>query len=79
MGFGMTCMGGLAWHRTVVSWFDHWRGRAIALAVMGASIAGVMMPPLVEALLESIGWRLSYAVFAAVTFFALVPAVWLYM
>ena len=79
MGFGMTCMGGLAWHRTVVSWFDHWRGRAIALAVMGASIAGVMMPPLVEALLGSVGWRFSYVVFAIVTFFALVPSVWFFM
>jgi MFS family permease len=55
MGVGMSCMGGLAWHRTVISWFDHWRGRAIALAVLGASLAGVMMPPLVIALVEALG------------------------
>ena len=55
MGVGMSCMGGLAWHRTVINWFDHWRGRAIAFAVLGASLAGVMMPPLVTALVESIG------------------------
>ena len=40
MGVGMSCMGGLAWHRSVISWFDHWRGRAIAFAVLGASLAG---------------------------------------
>ena len=39
MGVGMSCMGGLAWHRSVISWFDHWRGRAIAFAVLGASLA----------------------------------------
>ena len=44
-GVGMSCMGALAWHRTVIFWFDHWRGRAIAFAVMGASLAGMMMPP----------------------------------
>jgi MFS family permease len=47
MGLGMACMEGLAWHRVVISWFDHWRGRAISIAVMGASLSGVMMPPLV--------------------------------
>ncbi|MEM8767164.1 MAG: MFS transporter, partial [Pseudomonadota bacterium] len=57
MGLGMAGMGGLAWHRSVINWFDHWRGRAIAIAVMGASLAGVMMPPLVTALVEAVGWR----------------------
>ena len=78
MGVGMTCMGNLAWHRTIISWFDHWRGRAIALGVLGASLAGVVMPPLVTALVEQIGWRGGFATFAAVTALILVPpVVWL--
>ncbi len=75
MGAGMTCMGNLAWHRTVISWFDHWRGRAIALGVLGASLAGVVMPPLVTQLVAEFGWRAAYMMFAVVTVAALVPLV----
>ncbi len=79
MGVGMATMGGLAWHRSVISWFDHWRGRAIAIAVMGASLAGVMMPPLVTALVAEVGWRGGFTVFAAVTGISLFPLVFFLM
>jgi len=79
MGVGMSCMGGLAWHRSVISWFDHWRGRAIALAVMGASLSGVMMPPLVTALVEAFGWRGGFLAFAMVTGLSLAPLVYFLM
>ncbi len=79
MGIGMTGMGGLAWHRSVISWFDHWRGRAIAIAVMGASLAGVMMPPLVTALVEAVGWRGGFATFALITGITLLPLVYFLM
>ena len=75
MGLGMSCMGNLTWHRTVINWFDHWRGRAIALAVLGASLAGVVMPPLVTALVDAIGWRGGFQVFALTTAVILVPVV----
>jgi predicted MFS family arabinose efflux permease len=75
----MACMGGLAWHRSVISWFDHWRGRAIALAVMGASLAGIMMPPLVTALVESVGWRGGFVTFALLTLLALYPLIYFLM
>ena len=76
MGTGMACMGNLAWHRTVISWFDHWRGRAIALGVLGASLAGVVMPPLVTALVAGIGWRGGFLTFACITALILVPLVY---
>jgi len=75
-GVGMSCMGGMAWHRCVIFWFDHWRGRAIAFAVMGASLAGVMMPPLVTALVDSYGWRTGYYAFAVSTAITLLPIVY---
>ena len=71
--------GALAWHRTVIFWFDHWRGRAIAFAVMGASLAGMMMPPLVTALVDQYGWRVGYTVFGASTFLSLFPVVYLFL
>jgi MFS family permease len=79
MGAGMTCMGNLAWHRTIISWFDHWRGRAIALGVLGASLAGVVMPPLVTALVASVGWRSGFVTFACITVAVLVPLIWFFL
>jgi len=78
-GVGMSCMGGMAWHRCVIFWFDHWRCRAIAIAVMGASLAGIMMPPLVTALVDSYGWRAGYYTFAATTAVLLLPVVYFFM
>jgi MFS family permease len=72
----MSCMGGMAWHRCVIFWFDHWRGRAIAFAVMGASLAGIMMPPLVTALVDAYGWRAGYYTFAISTAASLLPIVY---
>ncbi len=79
MGLGMAGMGGLAWHRSVINWFDHWRGRAIAIAVMGASLAGVMMPPLVTALVEAVGWRGGFMTFSVITGITLLPLVYFLM
>lgn len=79
MGIGMACMGTLAWHRTIISWFDHWRGRAIALGVAGASLAGIVMPTLVTWLVANYGWRYSFVVFAFVTMLILVPVVLLFL
>ena len=78
-GIGMSCMGGMAWHRSVIFWFDHWRGRAIAFAVMGASLAGIMMPPLVTALVDNYGWRVGYNIFALSTAATLLPIVYFLM
>lgn len=79
MGAGMCCMGGLTWHRSVIYWFDHWRGRAIAFAVMGASLSGIMMPPLVTALVDAYGWRTGYLLFAVSTLVSLLPVVYFLM
>ncbi|MCB1647557.1 MAG: MFS transporter, partial [Pseudomonadales bacterium] len=79
MGLGMACMGNLAWHRTIISWFDHWRGRAIALGVLGASLAGVVMPPLVTALVAALGWRGGFLVFAVIVLVILTPVVVIFL
>ncbi len=78
-GVGMACMGGLAWHRSVIFWFDHWRGRAIAFAVMGASLSGIMMPPLVTWIVDTYGWRTGYYTFAISTAVSLMPVVYFLM
>ena len=76
MGIGVSCMGGLSWHRSVIFWFDHWRGRAIAIAVLGASAAGILMPWLVNLLVEIYGWRTTYFLFGLTTFVSLMPLIY---
>ena len=78
-GLGMSCMGTLTWHRCVIFWFDHWRGRAIAIAVMGASLAGILMPPLVTWLVDNYGWRVGYQIFAFSTLISLFPAIYFFL
>ena len=79
MGVGMMCMGGQAWHRSVISWFDHWRGRAISFSVLGASLAGIAMPPLVNTLIEHYGWSTAYLIFGGTTLAVLFPVIYLFM
>ena len=79
MGLGMATMGGQVWHRSVINWFDHWRGRAISFAVLGASLSGIIMPPVVNAMIEAIDWRNAYLVFGATTALALFPAVYIFL
>ena len=79
MGLGMACMGGLAWHRSIINWFDHWRGRAIALGVLGASLSGIVMPQFVPELIENYGWQMTYGIFAISTAATLFPVVYFFM
>ena len=79
MGLGMACMGGLAWHRSIINWFDHWRGRAIALGVLGASLSGIIMPQFVPELIRHYGWQMTYGIFAISTAVTLLPVVYFFM
>ena len=51
---GLSQLGGLA---LVARWFEVQRGRAMALAIMGASLGSLLMAPLVGWLIEMFGWR----------------------
>ena len=49
---------------TVARWFTARRGFAVELATSGAGVGILVCPPLVERLLDSVGWRLTYATLA---------------
>ncbi|MBV1917490.1 MAG: MFS transporter [Sphingomonadaceae bacterium] len=42
----------------VARWFEAQRGRAMAFAIMGASLGSVIMAPTVGWLIETVGWRI---------------------
>jgi MFS family permease len=46
-------------------WFDRFRGRVTALAMMGLALGGLVVPPLAEAVMQAEGWRSAYLVLGA--------------
>lgn len=48
--------------RVVSGWFDTRRGLAIAIIVSGTALAAMVQPLLTQALIDTVGWRLTYVV-----------------
>lgn len=54
---GAAMIGNLVVNVTLGKWFVNYRGRAVALAAMGVSLSGVLLPPLTTWLIDVYGWR----------------------
>jgi MFS family permease len=54
---GAAMIGNLVVNVTLGKWFVEKRGKAVALAAMGVSLAGILLPPLATSLVDSVGWR----------------------
>ena len=76
-GPGSTGTGTLAHTKLVVNWFTKNRGKAMAVAVMGAVVSGTFMPTVVTYLGETIGWRSSYLGFAGILILFIIPVTFL--
>jgi MFS family permease len=72
-GLGWTGVGPLAQTKLMVSWFSRNRGMALGIAIMGISVAGVVMPTVVAWLAESFGWRGTYVGYAIVLTALVIP------
>ena len=72
---GTSAMGMQSSVKLVANWFVIRRGFALGIATMGTSLAGILMPPITTALVDSLGWRSTFVVFAAFTFFVILPVV----
>src|SRR5437016_1071612 len=66
MAFGSIALGDLSGDATVARWFVRRRGRALAVATMGLSSAGIVMPVPVALLIERFGWRAAWLVLGGV-------------
>jgi MFS family permease len=53
----MALLGGVANARLIASWFSLRRGTALGVAMMGVSMAGMLMPVLMGELVAALGWR----------------------
>lgn len=73
-GLGWTGVGPLVHTKLMVNWFNRHRGMALGIAIMGISVAGVIVPPLNAYLAETVGWRAAYLGYAGVLVVLIIPA-----
>jgi MFS transporter, OFA family, oxalate/formate antiporter len=63
--FGVAMIGNLVVNVTLSKWFVLKRGRAVAIAAMGVSFAGVLLVPAATWVIDAWGWRTAWQVLAA--------------
>ncbi len=72
-GMGWTGVGPLAQTKLMVNWFSRNRGLALGVAIMGISVAGVVMPTVATYLAANLGWRDTYTVYAGILLVFVIP------
>jgi MFS family permease len=72
---GASCLSGVPPTTLVVNWFERRRATALGAAQIGASLAGVALPPLVAWLAASRDWRGAYEI-VGIAVLCLTPLVW---
>ena len=65
--------------KVISQWFDRRRGLALALTIAGSSVGTVIMPPLAQALISSIGWRQAYVVLGVIVIAVTIPVIGLFL
>lgn len=71
---GAAMVGNLVVNVTLSKWFVDRRGRAIAVAAMGVSLAGVVWPPLMNWIIDQSDWRGGWQAMAVIALLVLLPA-----
>lgn len=75
MALGWATMGGAAINAIVAPWFERRRGLALSAALNGASVGGILVPPLLVFLVARLGFEGGLRVAAAAMLVVVVPAV----
>jgi OFA family oxalate/formate antiporter-like MFS transporter len=70
---GAVLVGNLVVNVTIAKWFVEKRGRAIGIAAMGVSAAGVVWPPLMTSFTGEFGWRAGWRLMAVLALLLVIP------
>lgn len=70
---GWECVGPLSQTKLMVNWFSRNRGMALGVAIMGISVAGIVMPRIATELSTTLGWQDAYLVYAVVAVVVMLP------
>ena len=73
---GLVMMGAspIAYSRAIFGWFDRSRGRALGVMLAGASLSGIVLPPVAQGLIDLWGWRLAWLVLGCATLAIALPS-----
>ena len=78
-GFGLS-LSGFSTHSAIMPrWFVRKRGRATGIALSGIGIGILILAPLIERLIASVGWRYTYMIFGLAVLCVVAPASFLLM
>ena len=73
-GYGLS-LSGFSTHSAIIPrWFVRKRGRATGIALSGIGIGILVLAPLIERLIASVGWRYTYMIFGLVLLCVVAPA-----
>lgn len=67
--------GPIPWTRAISEWFYKRRGLALGLALTGSGVAALIAPPVVTAVIQAAGWRMTYVIVGVVIFLIGFPAI----
>jgi predicted MFS family arabinose efflux permease len=77
MAVGMVLLGPLAASTLLARWFQRRRGFAMGIAASGAALGGLVLPPILQALIDAFEWRPALRIFAGLLFLITIPAIML--
>ena len=70
---GAAMIGNLVVNVTLGKWFVEKRGKAVALAAMGVSLSGILLPPIATWLVDTFGWREAWRFLGVTLLFVAMP------
>jgi OFA family oxalate/formate antiporter-like MFS transporter len=79
LGVGLAGIGPMPVGKLITQWFVAKRGRAMGLALVGASGGGLVLVPLCGFLIAEFSWRIAYQALAALSLGLMLPLVWFFV
>jgi MFS family permease len=73
MGLGWSCLSTTAVSATIAPWFEKFQGRAIAIAMLGASVGGMLGIPIALLLVQGLGFEHAMLVIGLVIMVTVMP------
>lgn len=73
MGLGWSCLSTIAISSTIAPWFERHQGKAISVALLGASLGGMLGIPITLLLVSLLGFSAAMLVIAAIVAAGVVP------
>jgi len=78
VAIGLVAPGNVPFGQLIGDWFDRRRGAAYGLLGLGFTLITPIGLQLTRPLVDSVGWRTSYALFGALQFVVAMPLLWLH-